>query len=220
MQKSPLLLLLGALLLCFSTDLAAQNYGSGKKKKKKPEPRERTRTEQTETDDYFDDSGNLTAKLWYGASGTFQISQFAGNGVLAIGIRPMVGYKITPAFSVGPTVGVSYVSQRTQGIGYNGVQYGAGAFTRYRIIPAIFAHAEYYVDRVPFPVSPFELKPGSTNRLVTQYETFSDFLVGLGYQTGGGSSPLGQSIELLYNTTNPPEGIFPFNIRISINYNF
>ena len=131
----------------------------------------------------------------------------------------MVGYKITPAFSVGPTVGVSYVSQRSQGIGYNGVQYGAGAFARYRVIPAIFAHAEYYVDRVPFPTEPLELRPGSTNRLETSYQTFDDFLIGLGYQTGNGQ--WGQSIEALYNVTNPrTNSLLPFDFRISFNYNF
>ena len=224
MKRSLLLLVLGCCLLLFAAPLGAQNYGSGKKKKKKkPEPRERTTTRTTrssddQTDDYFDDAGNLATKLWYGASGTLQFSQFQDQGVLAIGLRPMVGYKITPAFSVGPTIGLAYVSQRSRGIGFNGWQYGAGAFARYRIIPAIFAHVEYYIDRVPGPRIPLEPKPGSPDRLVTDYATFDDFLIGLGYQTGSGQ--FGQSIEVFYNVNNPREGLLPFDFRLSFNYNF
>ena len=215
MKKSLLFFLFASLLLAFSADLSAQNYGSGKKKKK-PAPREEPVRESRPTDDYFDDKGNLKAKLWYGAGGTLQFNQFGGNSIFAIGVRPMVGYKITPAFSVGPTVGISYVSQRSQGVGFNSVRYGAGAFGRYRIIPAIFAHAEYYIDRVPFPN---ERKPDNPNRFSATYQTFDDFLIGLGYQSGNGL--WGQSIEVLYNVTNPPvDTAFPFDLRISLNYNF
>ena len=222
MKKSILLLLMGGLALCLTPDLHAQNYGTGKKKKKKAEPREQTRTERdVRTDDYFDDGGNFKSKLWYGGSGVFVLNQatFQGQsyGIFAIGVRPQVGYKITPAFSLGPTVGIAYRSQREAGIGFNAIQYGVGAFSRYRIIPAIFAHAEYYIDRVPIATG---FQPDNPSRLTTEHVTFNDFLVGLGYQSNNGSA-WGQTIEVLYNVSNPPQNtLFPFELRVGINYNF
>jgi hypothetical protein len=58
-----------------------------------------------------------------------------------LGIYPLAGYKITPKFSVGAKVGYSYINYKD--IDFSTNNYGGSVFTRYRIIPQIFMHAEF-----------------------------------------------------------------------------
>ena len=53
----------------------------------------------------------------------------------------MVGYKITPQFSVGAKVGYSYINYKD--IDFDTHNYGGSVFTRYRIIPQIYLHGEF-----------------------------------------------------------------------------
>ena len=222
MKKSILLLLMGGLALCLTPDMYAQNYGTGKKKKKKAEPKEQTRTERdVRTDDYFDDDGNLAAKLWYGGSGTFG---FGGNNFqrfFQIGARPLIGYKITPAFSLGPTFGVTYLNLREScGIGADGVcrlnavEYGVGAFARYRVIPAIFAHVELYQQRTPEIVG-----TDVDGRFQTAYFGEQEINIGAGYSSNSGGA-LGSEIMVLYNVNEQAQFDSPFSIRVGLNYKF
>ena len=111
------------LLLCFNVDSYAQ-YGYGKKKKKKKKVEK--------NDEYFDESGGLGHKLWYG--GGFNLG-FSGNSfqsLFQIGISPMVGYKITEEFSVGPRASVQYnyfrVNDGGQVLRASPITWAAGAF--------------------------------------------------------------------------------------------
>jgi len=177
-----------------------QNEAIAQKKKKK----------DSDNAEYFDESGGFLTKLWYG--GGFNLG-FSGNNfqsLFQIGISPMVGYKITDEFSIGPRIAIQYISYRENfggGQVYkdNFVTFGGGAFSRYKIIPALFAHVEYERATV---VDQF------LNRVQQD-----NFFVGLGYTSTG--SVLGYEISLLYNT-NLPSNSFqqPFDIRIGLNYNF
>ena len=63
------------------------------------------------------------------------------NDYTYLGIYPMVGYKITPQFSVGAKVGYSYINYKD--IDFDTHNYGGSVFTRYRIIPQIYLHGEF-----------------------------------------------------------------------------
>jgi len=87
------------LLLCFNVDSYAQ-YGYGKKKKKKKKVEK--------NDEYFDESGGLGHKLWYGGGFNLRVSCNCFQRLFQIGIFPLVGYKNTEEFSVCPRASVQY----------------------------------------------------------------------------------------------------------------
>jgi hypothetical protein len=62
----------------------------------------------------------------------------------AIGIEPLIAYKITPKLSTGAILTYEYISDNsTPGYTYNSSNYGASIFTRYRVIPQVYIHAEF-----------------------------------------------------------------------------
>jgi hypothetical protein len=63
------------------------------------------------------------------------------NDYTYLGVYPLVGYKITPQFSVGAKVGYSYINYKD--IDFDTHNYGGSVFTRYRIIPQIYLHGEF-----------------------------------------------------------------------------
>jgi len=81
------------------------------------------------------------SKWYYGGNVGFS---FWGD-YFYLGVNPLVGYKVTPQLSLGAKVGYAYISDDR----YNPFpalktsNYGASIFTRYRIIPQIYAHAEF-----------------------------------------------------------------------------
>jgi len=56
-------------------------------------------------------------------------------------IEPMVGYKISPKFSVGGKIGYSYINYSDVDLDTH--NYGASIFSRYRLIPQIYLHGEF-----------------------------------------------------------------------------
>jgi len=73
-------------------------------------------------------------KLYYGGYMSLSFGSYT-----SIGIEPMVGYKLTPEFSVGGILSYEYSSYKD----YSASNYGVSAFSRYRIVPKIYAHAEF-----------------------------------------------------------------------------
>jgi hypothetical protein len=62
----------------------------------------------------------------------------------AIGVSPLIAYKINPKLSAGTTLTYEYISDnRYAGYTYKASNYGASIFSRYRIIPQIYLHAEF-----------------------------------------------------------------------------
>jgi hypothetical protein len=61
------------------------------------------------------------------------------------GIYPLVGYKVTPQLSLGAKVGYAYISDDRYEplLALNTSNYGGSIFSRYRIIPQLYAHAEF-----------------------------------------------------------------------------
>ena len=79
------------------------------------------------------------SKVYYGGNVGFRF----WNNYFYLGVYPLVGYKITPKFSVGGKLGYAYISDSRYDPSFNSSNYGGSIFTRYRIIPQIYAHAEY-----------------------------------------------------------------------------
>ncbi|MCB0617936.1 MAG: hypothetical protein KDC43_08635 [Saprospiraceae bacterium] len=210
MKKTSLLLLLSTLFLAgFSTDLHAQS------KKKKS---------SSKVDQYFDDSGKFSDNLWYG--GNFNLG-FSGNGstnLFSFGLAPMVGYKITEEWSVGPRVAFDvnfYKGYGTDGRIYktSPTSYSVGMFTRYKVFPSIFAHVEYEFENAKFPGFLNGLMYVENGEVVTFQETRDNFYVGAGYNSG--YSIWGYEIIFLYNVLLPEDSVeLPFFFRFGITYNF
>ena len=76
------------------------------------------------------------SKLYYGGTVTFSF-----GSATRIGVSPMVGYKLTPKLSVGGEVGYEYVDY--DNYNQSASNYGASVFSRYRVSPQLYAHAEY-----------------------------------------------------------------------------
>jgi hypothetical protein len=62
----------------------------------------------------------------------------------ALGIEPLVAYKINPRLSFGTILTYEYVSDKTHpGYTYSASNYGASLFSRFRVIPQIYLHTEF-----------------------------------------------------------------------------
>jgi len=86
-------------------------------------------------------SNNLESRWYYGGQVGFAFS----SNYFSIGFDPLVAYKITPQFSLGAKIGYTYISDdRYEPLpALNTSNYGGSIFSRYRIIPQIYAHAEF-----------------------------------------------------------------------------
>ncbi|KAA3634470.1 MAG: hypothetical protein DWQ02_11360 [Bacteroidetes bacterium] len=169
-------------------------------------------------------SGKLefAERLWYGGGFGLGLS----SSTFGLEVSPMVGYKITEKFSVGPRIPLSYtyaklVSAEGTGLNYNNLDLGIGAFTRYKIFNRIFAHMEYNYLWVSEPVTSngyYLLDPDNSSSLLKENSTKDEFNLGLGYAGGG---RLGTEISLLYNVLNDPNSLtIPLTIRVGFNYKF
>lgn len=76
-------------------------------------------------------------RLYFGGSVVFSL----GGDVSRIGVFPMVAYKVTPKLSLGVEAGYEHVSYDDFDLSAD--NYGGSVFTRYRVVPALYLHAEY-----------------------------------------------------------------------------
>lgn len=95
-----------------------------------------------------------------------------GNSFFYFAVNPIVGYMVTPKFSVGTGINWQRTSYDRPSVVLN--QYGISPFVRYNF-DQLFAYAEYNLISTP---SYYNLN---------QTKTLSRFLIGLGY-----SQPLGK----------------------------
>lgn len=76
-------------------------------------------------------------KVFFGGGGGLQFSNIATQ----IALMPSVGYRVTDKWQVGTTIIYQYTRWRTLDI--NSHSYGFSPFTRYFVLPQIYAAAEY-----------------------------------------------------------------------------
>ncbi len=175
----------------------------------------------SDVDRYFDESQGFKHKLWYGGGIALGFSGGNFNSLFQIGLSPLVGYKFTENLSFGPRFSVLYSHYRQElGNGAVGranmVDYGIGAFTRYKVIRGFFIHLEYGADNQ-------ELldygRPIVDNEIPTFRSIRSNAFVGAGYNDGNGL--WGYDIYILYNVLLPENDFrTPFDIRFGVTYNF
>jgi hypothetical protein len=79
------------------------------------------------------------SKWYYGGSVSFGFS----SNYFSIGVQPVVAYKITPQFSIGGKVSYTYWSNSSVDPTFNSSNYGGSILSRYRIIPQLYAQAEF-----------------------------------------------------------------------------
>jgi hypothetical protein len=60
-----------------------------------------------------------------------------------ISVQPLVGYRVTPKFSVGGKVGYEYIKDKRYSETFTSNNYGGSVFSRYRIVPPVYAHGEF-----------------------------------------------------------------------------
>ena len=79
------------------------------------------------------------SKMYYGGYMTMNFS----SNYTVIGAQPMVGYKLTPKFSVGLQATYEWINDKRYSNDQNGSNYGASIFSRYRVTQRLYAHAEF-----------------------------------------------------------------------------
>ena len=80
----------------------------------------------------------LSEKIYYGGNIGLSFGTYT-----MIGIYPMIGYKITPKLSAGVKIAYEYIQDKRFATTYSTSNYGASVFTRYRVIPQLYLHAEF-----------------------------------------------------------------------------
>lgn len=156
----------------------------------------------------------LIDKLWFGGNIGLGFNNSQNFRQFFIGLAPMVGYKITDAWSIGPRIDLSYTHIRleTPGRGVekvNDFNVGAAVFTRYKVFTNFFAHVETGIINIP------SLVRDQAGNLITVDERRQTMLIGLGYTAGGGE------IVLLYDLNAPDDSVeLPIDFRFGFNYNF
>jgi hypothetical protein len=178
---------------------------------KKEETTRPTRAASKSTDKYFDESGGFKHRLWYGGNFVLNFSGNTYGSAFAVGVTPMVGYKIIGDLSAGPRVGLIYNSQGIAGTRISWTDYSIGGFVRYKFLGFLFAHAEYGYSSEAIGFDTGTLTAVKANRFAPR--------LGGGYNSGNGL--FGYEIALLYDPTiaNNPY-INPLDIRVGFTYNF
>lgn len=156
-------------------------------------------------------------RIWYGGNLPIGLG-FGSQTLIQFGISPMLGYKLTPNFSVGPRVGFlySYYSQRLsngQVVRAQPLTWTAGVFSRYKFVEQFFGHVEYeYANQaVPFYTS---------NGLEIQRVNANNIHVGIGLLQGGMGSARSE-ILVLYNVNPSPfTSQSPLSLRFGLNWHF
>lgn len=190
---SALRLSLLAFLLCSASLLGAQSDDS-------PSP---------------DSPSRFADHLWYGGSFVLGFGGSSFQSLFQVGISPMVGYKITPAFSIGPRASATYNYFRSNANGQrssvSAVTWSGGVFARAKIIPIIFGHVEYSYESQLIGVT----ADGEAIR-----RNRGNAYVGLGY-TQPNERGLGYEILILLNVNQADYDVDDrWKYRLGFNYNF
>jgi len=78
------------------------------------------------------------SKIYYGGNLGLSFGSY-----FRISIAPLIGYKVSPKASIGAKIAYEYIEDKRYDPKLTASNYGASIFTRYRIHPSIYAHAEF-----------------------------------------------------------------------------
>ncbi len=65
------------------------------------------------------------------------------NNYFYLSVQPLVGYKVTPKFSLGGKLAYSYISDKRINPTFNSHNFGGSIFARYRVVPQFYLHGEF-----------------------------------------------------------------------------
>jgi hypothetical protein len=88
------------------------------------------------------------SKVYFGGTVGFNFGDFT-----RISVNPMVGYRFTPKLSGGLKVGYEYVRDTRFSETYTSHNFGGSAFGRFRLVPQLYAHAEFASIGYDLPLS-------------------------------------------------------------------
>jgi hypothetical protein len=212
------------LLLCVSLG-TVQAQSSKSKKKSKAKDKKETKSKKNTKKDKDEDEYSFKDKLWYGGSFVLGYNQQGNAGILAIGVSPMVGYKVLPWLSIGPRIAPTFVAYKA--INNSGgisrgrtVDFEYGVFTRIKAFGSIYVQGE--AGRRSFG-EPFF---GNSNPNKIQFNRTQrvDYLLGGGFAQGAGG--IGSDITILYNLAAANSSDInrfnesPLVIRFGLTYKF
>ena len=78
------------------------------------------------------------SKMYYGGYVNLSFGKYT-----VIGAEPLAAYKLTPKLSLGVKLSYEYVKDKRYDEDYSTSNYGYSIFSRFRITPGFYAHAEY-----------------------------------------------------------------------------
>jgi hypothetical protein len=84
------------------------------------------------------EASSAGGKVYYGMTLGMNFGSY-----FRISVQPMIGYAITPKLSGGVKAAYEYVKDTRYDVTYTGSNYGGSVFTRYRVIPQAYLHAEF-----------------------------------------------------------------------------
>jgi hypothetical protein len=91
------------------------------------------------------------SRVYFGGTVGFSFGDY-----FRISLMPWVGYKIAPKLSLGAKVGYEYIEDKRYAEKVTSHNYGGSLFTRYRIHPRVYAHAEFAEISYKYNTSNFE----------------------------------------------------------------
>lgn len=141
---------------------------------------------------------SFASKLYFGGN----IGLTFGSYTM-IGVYPLVGYKLTPKLSAGLKLSYQYVSDSRYSQTYTTSNYGWSVFSRYRLIPSLYVHAEY--EMINYELYNYD---GTSNR-----EWVPFLLLGAGYsQSIGGAAWVNVQVlfDVLQDENSPYNQWDPF----------
>ncbi len=146
-------------------------------------------------------------RIYYGAELGLSFGDY-----FQISVIPMIGYKLTPKFSVGGKIGYSYTADKRFEEKITSNSYGASIFSRYSLIAGLYAHAEFAYFSYEF----------QTRQLESEREWVPFIMLGGGY-TLPISANTSMFVEVLWDVlqdeNSPYDSSDPF-IKIGVGVGF
>ncbi|GEO03693.1 hypothetical protein AAE02nite_13570 [Adhaeribacter aerolatus] len=156
-----------------------------------PPPQPQPEPEPEEKEEPVTERPSIREKLFIGGSGDlgFSSNSYYGN-FFNIGASPILGYRITKRFALGP--GIVYNYYNLGGRSFS--DYGAKAFTQVILYKAFFLHAEHQILNTQGYDSSGRITPDSRQNIQST-------LAGAGYRQMA-SDRFGFDLYLLFNIAN------------------
>ena len=194
-----ILIFLALFLMTFSSQMMAQedstDYATDNKEAQAPPPAQKTRPP-------------IKDKIYFG--GNLGLSF---GTVTSIAIEPLIGWKWTPKLSSGLVLSYWYFKDNRYVPEYESSSYGYRLFTRYRVIPQIYLHAEwaqFFYDNIYDPEAAFS----------DPSDPFVKASVPYLFLGGGLSQPMGSNahffIQVLYEVIQDRRSVYRSNNDIYI----